>query len=213
MVRLLRSFIRFARTLGGSITLGILGFLIVVAVVKHQGEPRFLHLNTNRGQLELNTNGQIFGHTAAVDAFSVAAVSAEKRTKPFSRSLSVEDFSSDGPRRIFYQADGTPITPGNFLDGGGVVRQKPDIAAADGVVTTLPASTGLNPFFGTSAAAPHAAAVAALLKSFKPALTPQRIRSILSRTALDIEASGVDQDSGYGIVMANRALQRAAQLP
>jgi subtilisin family serine protease len=127
--------------------------------------------------------------------------------------LSVEDFSSDGPRRIFYQADGTPITPGNVLEGGGVVRQKPDIAAADGVVTTLPASTGLNPFFGTSAAAPHAAAVAALLKSFKPALTPQRIRSILTRTALDIEASGVDQDSGYGIVMANRALQRAAQLP
>jgi hypothetical protein len=184
-----------------------------VIVVKHRGQPRFLHLNTNRGQLELNTNGQIFGHAAAVNAFSVAAVNAEKRTKPFSRSLSVEDFSSDGPRRIFYQADGTPITPGNVLDGGGVVRQKPDIAAADGVVTTLPASTGLNPFFGTSAAAPHAAAVAALLKSFKPALTPQRIRSILTRTALDIEASGVDQDSGYGIVMANRALQRAAQLP
>jgi hypothetical protein len=28
---------------------------------------------------------------------------------------------------------------------------------------------------------------------------------------LDIEAKGVDQDSGYGIVMANRALQEAAK--
>jgi len=91
------------------------------------------------------------------------------------------------------------------------VRQKPDIAAADGVKTTLPPGSGLNPFFGTSAAAPHAAAVAALLKSFRPSLTPVQIRKVLTSTALDIEAKGVDQDSGYGIVMANRALQEAAK--
>ncbi|HEY9739070.1 MAG TPA: S8 family serine peptidase, partial [Coleofasciculaceae cyanobacterium] len=120
---------------------------------------------------------------------------------------------SDGPRRVFYNANGTPITPGNFLSTGGVVRQKPDIAAADGVKTTLPSGSGLNPFFGTSAAAPHAAAVAALLKSFRPSLTSAQIRSLLTSTALDIEASGVDQDSGYGIIMANRALQEAAKTP
>lgn len=125
----------------------------------------------------------------------------------------MEAFSSDGPRRIFYNADGTPITPGNFLSTGGVVRQKPDIASANGVVTAFPSGSGFNPFFGTSAAAPHAAGVAALLKSFKPSLTPQQIRTILTSTALDIEGSGVDRDSGYGIVMANRALRRAAQMP
>jgi subtilisin family serine protease len=163
--------------------------------------------------LAINTRGQVWGHAAAVNAISVAAVNAQGVTSPFVGGAAnpVETFSSDGPRRIFYKADGTPITPDNFLDGGGVVRPKPNIAAADGVMTTLPSNTGLNPFFGTSAAAPHAAAVAALLKSFRPSLTPAQTRIILNQTALDIEATGVDQDSGHGIVMADRALQRAAE--
>jgi hypothetical protein len=182
-------------------------------VVQYSGQPRFLNLNTNRGRLAINTRGQVWGHAAAVNAISVAAVNAQGVTSPFVGGAAnpVETFSSDGPRRIFYKADGTPITPDNFLDGGGVVRPKPNIAAADGVMTTLPSNTGLNPFFGTSAAAPHAAAVAALLKSFRPSLTPAQTRIILNQTALDIEATGVDQDSGHGIVMADRALQRAAE--
>ena len=45
------------------------------------------------------------------------------------------------------------------------VRQKPDITAADGVVTTV---TDFDPFFGTSAAAPHAAAIAGLVLSGNP---------------------------------------------
>ena len=40
--------------------------------------------------------------------------------------------------------------------------QLPEISAADGVVTTTP---GFNPFFGTSAAAPHAAAIAGLVSA------------------------------------------------
>lgn len=190
-----------------------------VIIVLYSGQARFLNLKTNingplQAAFEINTNGQIFGHAAAQNAYGVAAVDAQGRNNLFTIGSpnSVETFSSDGPRRIFYKADGTPITPGNFLSTGGVVRQKPDIAAANGVVTTLPAGSGLNPFFGTSAAAPHAAGVAALLKSFKPSLTPQQIRTILTTTALDIEASGVDENSGYGIVMANRALRRASEM-
>jgi hypothetical protein len=184
-----------------------------VVVVQSSGQRRYLHLNTQRGQLKINTGGQTWGHSAAEKAFSVAAVKAQGLNTLFTGGAAnpVEKFSSDGPRRIFYKADGTPITPGKFLSTGGVVRQKPDIAAADGVKTTLPSGSGLNPFFGTSAAAPHAAAVAALLKSFRPSLTPVQIRKVLTSTALDIEAKGVDQDSGYGIVMANRALQEAAK--
>jgi hypothetical protein len=66
---------------------------------------------------------------------------------------------------------------------------------------------GFTPFFGTSAAAPHAAAIAALLKSAKPKLKQDRIRKALTKTALDIEAVGVDRDSGAGIVDAFGALQ------
>ncbi|HEY9725148.1 MAG TPA: S8 family serine peptidase, partial [Chroococcales cyanobacterium] len=191
-----------------------------IIIVLYKGQSRFLHLATNTSSqtqavLSVNTNGAIWGHSAAANAYSVAAVNAQNRNNLFTTGSpnSVETFSSDGPRRIFYKPDGTPITPGNFLSTGGTVRQKPDIAAANGSKTTLPSDSGLNPFFGTSAAAPHAAGVAALLKSFKPSLTPRQIRTILTKTALDIETSGVDENSGYGIVMANRALVWAAQAP
>jgi subtilisin family serine protease len=119
-----------------------------------------------------------------------------------------ETFSSDGPRRIFYNPNGTPITLGNFLFGtnGGLLLIKPDMAAADGVGCRTP---GFFPFFGTSAAAPHAAAVAALIKSAKPGLTNAQIYQAMISTALDIRAAGIDRDSGYGIVMAPQSISKA----
>jgi subtilisin family serine protease len=114
----------------------------------------------------------------------------------------VESFSSDGPRRIFFTPNGIPITPGNFSSTGGTVRQKPDIAAADGVRTATP---GFNPFFGTSAAAPHAAAIAALLEDTGNP-TPAGLEQIFAHTALDIEASGFDRDSGWGLLDAEAAV-------
>ncbi|MDY6989499.1 MAG: S8 family serine peptidase [Thermodesulfobacteriota bacterium] len=164
---------------------------------------RFIHLNTNRGRLEHGTAGQIKGHQAAAQAFAVAAVDAQGRTSAFHGTESVETFSSDGPRRVFYYPDGTPITPGNVSSTGGEVRPKPDLAAADGVAT---ATSWFNPFYGTSASAPHAAAVAGLLLSKKPSLTPAKARAALTGAALDIEPTGWDRDSGAGIVMADGAL-------
>jgi hypothetical protein len=184
-----------------------------VLVVKFSGANRYLHVNVGRGRLNLATEGRTKGHSATVNAFSVAAVKARTsfpnvftggETNP------VETFSSDGPRRVFYQANGTPITPGNFSGTGGAVRAKPDVTAADGVSTSV---TGFRPFFGTSAAAPHAAAIAGLLLSLDHSLTPTQVRTALVNTALDIEALGSDRDSGAGIVMALRALQAADSCP
>src|SRR5262249_14217898 len=106
----------------------------------------------------------------------------------------------------FFDPSGTPLTPGNFSSSGGVVLQKPDITAADGVSSSA-AIPGFNPFFGTSAAAPHAAAIAALLLSFSPTPTPAQVRTALTSSALDIEAAGFDRDSGAGIVMAFGAMK------
>ncbi len=187
-----------------------------VVVVKASGTGRFLHIDTIRGQLAINTHGNVTGHCTATNAFACAAVDVHTAfPNAFSGGAAnpVESFSTDGPRRVFYNADGTAITPGDFSSTGGFVRQKPDIAAADGVSTTLPRSSGLNPFFGTSAAAPHAAAIGALLKSFNPTLTPAQMRTILTGTALDNEAPGVDENSGWGIVMAYQALAAAPPLP
>jgi uncharacterized repeat protein (TIGR01451 family) len=180
-----------------------------LVVVKAAGADRFIHLTTIRGRLALTTTGQIKGHCAATNAFAVAAVDvATSYPNPFLGGAQnpVETFSSDGPRRVFFDANGNAITPGNFSSTGGSLRAKPDIAAADGVATTLPSFSGLNPFFGTSAAAPHAGAVAALLKSYNPNLSQSQVSNIFASTALDIEGAGVDLNSGAGIIMADRVL-------
>lgn len=172
-----------------------------LAIVRFSGDARFLHVNTQRGRLAMATAGQTSGHACAAEAFGVAATDwFNSPGVPFAGGPTnpVETFSSDGPRRVFYRADGTPITPGDFSSTGGLVRFKPDITAADGVSTATP---GFNPFFGTSAAAPHAAAIAALVLE-NANLTPQGMRAVFAAGALDIEAPGPDRDSGFGIVDA-----------
>ncbi|QKV79013.1 S8 family serine peptidase [Amycolatopsis sp. Hca4] len=198
-----------------------------VAVVKYSGADRFIALNVIRGRFvasgslkAFSTNGVTNGHSAAANAFSVAAAPA---AGAFGRPLETGDpanpagpypglytasskwerFSSDGKRRLFYNADGTAITPGNVSSTGGTVRNKPDITAADGVATSV---TGFQPFFGTSAAAPHAAAIAALLLSGKPTATPAQIRSALVSSAIDLGTPGFDTVTGNGVIMAGPAL-------
>jgi len=186
-----------------------------LVVVLSNGITRALHVYTGGGVLEIGTNGATFSHKAGPNTISIAATawnSAHAGTKPFTgRANPIEIFSSDGPRKMFYNPDGSAITPGNvlFSTGGGTTLQKPDLTAADGVFTKTP---GLLPFFGSSAAAPHAAAIAALVKSANPFLTNFQIRQIMANTALDTMAPGPDQDSGYGITMANAAV-RAAKTP
>lgn len=193
-----------------------------LVVLRNPGAAtRYLHLRTNGGRLTFGTAGASFGHNAAESAFSVAATPAARSAGPppnpvgpfpsqFSAGNAVEIFSSDGPRHVFYNADGTPITPGNVLSGGGQLLAKPDATAADGVRTGL---ARFDPFFGTSAAAPHAAAIAALVKSKTPSLTATQIRNNMLAAAIDIEALGADRDSGAGIVDAYLAVNGWQPVP
>ncbi|MBI1765507.1 MAG: putative Ig domain-containing protein [Acidobacteria bacterium] len=195
-----------------------------LVVLQFAGANRFISLHNFRGRLDptLSTTGSTIGHSIAVNAFSVAATPASAGfgvgqpsgpfPNPFTTANVTETFTSDGPRRIFFDFAGNLLPgapPGNFSATGGIVRQKPDITAADGVMCAAP---GFNPFFGTSAAAPHAAAIAALLKSAGP-FTNAQIRTALISSALDIETVGVDRDSGAGIVMAYQALQAIGATP
>jgi hypothetical protein len=197
-----------------------LGFLIPpnfrVVVARHPtAEKRTIRVAHFRGELGLATPGASYGHSQVVNAFGLAAVDAlEAEGGEFVAGplTPVELFSADGPRRVFYNPDGTPIG-GGVSGGGGQLRKKPDLAAADGVATTFPSLTGLNPFFGTSAAAPHAAAIAALLKSAVPTASQAKIRSSLIQGALDIEATGVDRNSGKGIVSAFNGLLSVGAKP
>lgn len=185
-----------------------------IVIVKASGQPRFLHLSTGRVKLQQATSGTVLGHNAsgATNAMSVAATWVRSPAVPFTGGTvnPVETFSSGGPRRMFYFPDGSPATPGNVSSSGGIVLLKPDITAADGVSTSVP---GFETFFGTSAAAPHAAAIAALLWSYNPALTAIQVKQSMLTSALDTELAGPDSSSGYGIVMAPLALDAAPTPP
>ena len=109
-----------------------------IVVVLYNGTTRALHVDTERGRLAIGTSGATIGHNAGLNTVSMAATawnSARRGTAVFTSANPVEYFSSDGPRKIFYYPDGTPITPDNFLfsTNGGTTLQKPDLTGADGV--------------------------------------------------------------------------------
>jgi hypothetical protein len=157
-----------------------------------------------------NTNdGTVYGHAAATNAIAVGAA-AYAQTPGFGVNPAVvENFSSAGPTRIFFDTAGNPIS---------VVRQTPQITAPDGGNTSFfgaddgDADSFPN-FYGTSAAAPAAAAVAALLLQANGSLTPAAIKTVLMNSAIDMDNpatpgfdTGFDAGTGAGLIQANAAL-------
>lgn len=70
---------------------------------------------------------------------------------------------------------------------------------------------------GTSMATPHVTGVVALVQSIRIALgkrvlTPDEVYQVLTTTAKDVAAQGFDVYSGYGLVDAYAAVQKAASL-
>lgn len=190
-----------------------------VYVVQYSGASRALRVDTQRGRLSVGTSGSTFGHNGGVNTVSVAAVSNGNLPisgRKFIATDKIATYSSDGPRKLFLNPvpATTYITTGcatyGCAGGGGTLLPKVDIAAADcNITTNTTTSNGtlsFNPFCGTSAAAPQAAAIAALIKSSPLNLPYSAIISRMKSAAIDIMASGSDVDSGAGIVMADAAL-------
>jgi len=143
-----------------------------------------------------SSTGHIYGHSAATNVISVAAYSALDQTP------TVESFSSHGPSLMF--------TFGNL--GTEQNRNTPVITATDGVVTKVGKDGhfgGDSLFFGTSAAAPHVAAVAALYYSRYPTHTSSQFISAITSSAKSI-SSGTggtwNSTSGYGKISAYDAI-------
>jgi len=113
----------------------------------------------------VNTHASSLSQPA--DCASVLAVGATNL------SDNPEGFSSEGPT----------------TDG----RDKPEISAPDGVVTSL--SGG---FYGTSGASPHAAGAAALVFAAHPGFSVTQVRNELTATAKDVLPTGFDSRTGYG---------------
>ena len=201
---------------GAAVSTG--GQLVVVKATN--AAIRFISVDSGRARFQYGTDGQTRGHSTAPGGFNVAATPTHTDggvaqgpsfPAPFAPSNDVETFSSDGPRRVFFDENNFAYNGLTKANGGGIVRQKPDITGADGAPNSVP---GFGRFFGTSAAAPHAAAISGLVKAAlkKTGVTNPKmtsIRNLMQNTAIDIEAPGVDRDSGYGILDAFKAVQNS----
>ncbi|HEU5253972.1 MAG TPA: S8 family serine peptidase [Solirubrobacterales bacterium] len=140
----------------------------------------------------------VFGHAGAEGAVAVAAV-------PFDDGAEAESYSSRGPvTHLFGPVEG-PLPAASL--GSPQVIQKPDLAATDCGATTFFAflSGGTWRFCGTSAAAPHAAAVAALVRQAEPTLSGQQVRDALTDTAAPV-GSETTATVGAGLVDAFAAI-------
>lgn len=108
---------------------------------------------------------------------------------------------------VCFPADGAEIVAVGAVDGQGRrlsysscglnnESAKPDLVAPVPVACL----SRQTPFGGTSAAAPQAAALAALLWSRHPDWTAQKIRSTLNSAARDVGDPGRDPETGYGVL-------------
>jgi len=154
-------------------------------------------------------SGTSYGHASAEGGLGVGAA-FYAQTPPYGvNSPILQDFSSAGGFPILFEDDGTRLaTP--------ETRLRVDIVAPDGGDTTFFGSdnndSGFFPnFFGTSAAAPNAAA---LMWEAVPGANADQIYQAMRDGAVDMLyrqgsenlAFGVDDDSGHGLVQAGAAL-------
>jgi hypothetical protein len=190
------------------------GRIKLVAESDGQNDPPITAFATNSSTLQ--------GHPGAAGAAAVGAAFYFDTPGCGSTPAVLEAFSSSGGAPILFDSNGTRLaTP--------VIRQKPNFTGPDGGNDTFLgytlASDGVTDgklpttiascqndasypnFFGTSAATPHVAGIAALLLQANAALSPAQIYSALQDSALPMGgAAGYNVNSGFGFVQAQAAI-------
>ncbi len=143
-----------------------------------------------------------FGHSTAAATIGVGAMPWWAAAPYLGQNpLESEPFSASGPAIYDLSIQGTPTTPRvvqnpiitapdggttTFFEPGGIVDTTEPLFPGEATTATdlVPADQqGLPSFFGTSQAAPDAAAVAALMLQVAPSLTPAQVRGDLIASA------------------------------
>jgi hypothetical protein len=180
----------------------------------------------------LNTfSPTVQGHALATGAAAVGAAFYFNTPKcggssGSSKAVTLETFSSLAGDPILFDNNGNAQTA--------VVRNKPDFVAPDGVNNTMlgaplkdgsPDAADLSAvqatsimdcqtnesfpsFFGTSAAAPHAAGLAALMLQAVPSMTGAQVITTMQNTAISMGTGtngGYNYSSGHGFISATAA--------
>ena len=167
---------------------------------------KYIDFSNDVNILEFNTNSPtLVGQANAAGAIAVGA-SAFFNNPEFGVNPPVlNGFSSVGGNDILFDTAGNRLATPD-------VRRGPAFTAPDGGNTTFFGndigfdSDSFPNFFGTSASAPAAAAIAALLLDAAPTATPEQVIDALSDTAIDIGTPGFDLASGAGLIQADAAI-------
>lgn len=145
-----------------------------------------------------------FGHPNAAGAAGIGAAEWSNTPRFGVDPAEQESYSSAGGTPIFFDIFGTRLDSPE-------VREQPMVTGPDGGITTFFGPE--NRFFGTSAAAPHVAAVAALMLESNSNLSPTEIYAIMKEAAQDMNDTatpefdvGYDTGTGYGFLDAEVAL-------
>jgi len=185
------------------------------------------------GSMDYDTQSStVFGHANASGTIAVGAMSYQ-RAPLFDNSLLIEDFSSAGGTPILYDGQGRLLAAPEY-------HPNPAFIALDDIDTTFfPAvsaaldtdNTGLPNFKGTSAAAPNAAAVAALLLQKHPYLGPGQVKQVMMQGTIKLtEPVNTSNDpllgfspcaanttfgwaTGCGLIQADKILDAVAYIP
>ena len=194
--------------LGPAATTSVKVAIMILEYEQNSGSAGLLKYVTYGGNApdEYDTkSGTSYGHANAAGAEGVGAAWYVDTPEFGQNPPLVEGFSSAGGVPTLFDVAGNPISE---------VRLNPGITAPDGTNTTFflgsdPESDGFQNFFGTSAAAPHAAAAAALVLQADPSLTPAQVYSVLRNHAIDMDDpytagfdAGFDFGTGYGLIDA-----------
>jgi hypothetical protein len=165
------------------------------------GKIKFVYFGSMTINEYATNSSTSYGHPIAAGGQGVGAARYSNTPDYGVSPPLVESFSSKGGTPILFDITGNPVN---------IVRQKPDIVAPNGGDNTFFGSdyegNGWPNFFGTSAAAPHAAGMAALLKEFDNTLSPDAIYTSMQSTAVDMSTAGFDFKTGHGLVQATLAL-------
>jgi hypothetical protein len=147
---------------------------------------------------EHNTSSGAINPDAASASGSLAVASVRYNQPGLNQPVSN---SSRGPVERPFDSEGNILATPAML-------QKPQLAAADAVSTSVP---GFPRFYGTSAAVASAAGIGALVKSADPSISVDRLQSIMTdpKNAIPCSPSPPDYDCGAGFVLADRAVRAA----